>query len=205
MVPKHSVAVEQTSLLGTPPTDYEHLATLDDLRADGLAGTYERDVANTRDETEDEVRARERVHQAEAKLRLGLADPKRARAIYRDLAEDDRRLPHARFRVLSRALKKASRNLTNSFESPAAAARALGMGIETYKTHFAALKAEGYVDTVEFRYANGRQAKGSGIQFGLPGRLFASGQAWWGPRVWDNRRDGALLKPARKTPRTVGD
>src|SRR5207245_383048 len=110
---------------------------------------------------------------------------------------------HARCRVLCRLLKRANPDLHNSFESRTTAAAALGMKLKTYDAHIAALKAAGYVRTQEFRYADGTQAKGNGIQFCLPGRVFGSSQPWVGPTVWSNRRDGALRKPSQHHPEPV--
>jgi len=161
----------------------------------------DRDDAQALDEDERDVKRRERAEQAEAKQRQRLDDPKKARAVYRDIAGDDPKLTPTRFKVLCRALRKGDADLSDSFESPEAAAKALGMKLATYKTHRAALKTDGYMRTQEFCYPDGKQAKGSGIRFCLPGRVFASGRPWFGPRKWDNRRDGALPKRSRKNAR----
>jgi len=168
-----------------------------DEHLDLLAGMADQEEAEwTPDETRYDALRRERAEKAEAQLRQRLANPKMARGAYQDAALLDPQLTHAQFRLLCFHLSKADPDLSNSFASRKAAAFRLRMDVRTYDWHVAGLRKAGYERSQEFRRANGQQSS-SGVQFCLPGRIFASGEPWLGPCRWDNRRSGVPKKSRR--------
>jgi hypothetical protein len=180
------MATEQavTAVVTTPTP-----ADLADQYADALAGEYDREIDQSRDETKAEALQRERDEVSEVELRRLLADPKRAKGVYTDVAHGTRALTPAQFDVLYQLLKKADVDLTDSFMARKTAAAALQMNLNTYDWHLRALIRHGFVRTQAFRREDGKQSS-SGIQFCLPGHVLASGQPWLGPTRWDNRRAG---------------
>lgn len=149
------------------------------------------------DERQHETQHRVKREIKFARLRRALDNPKRARAVYRDFALLDAKLPHGEFRVLCYHLTKADADLSNCFVSDDAAAKALRMKRENYRRCIKGLRAKGYERVQEFRGDAGKQARGSGVQFCLPGQLFPLGESWRGPARWDNRESGVPKRPRR--------
>ena len=148
-----------------------------------------------------QTKKRERAEAVDARLRVRLNDPKKARAVYRDIADAQIKLTPMRFRVLSYQLRKADPDLSNSFPSHKAAAKALGISPATYNSHLMALKEQGWIRTHEFQNSESGKQSSSGIQFLIPAGVLPLGEVWTeGPTRWDKRIVG-VPKKARKNAR----
>ncbi|MEX2179343.1 MAG: helix-turn-helix domain-containing protein [Gemmatimonadaceae bacterium] len=173
------------------------------MTGDAVAGTIPLDDQDYGDDLDfranDETRADTLERQAreaqDAKLRNALDDPKRRRAVYRDIADAHTPLTHAQFRVLSYLLRKANPDLSNAYPAQKTAARALGMKRPTYNAHLVALRRDGWVRTHEF-HRDGAQSS-SGVQFCIPNDVLPMGEGWSGP-VRFEREYGTKKRPRKR-------
>lgn len=149
-----------------------------------------------------DTKKRERAEVVDARLRNRLLDPKKSRAVYRDIADAQTKLTPARFRTLSYQLRKADPDLANSFPSHKAAAKALGISRATYDSHLTALKAQGWVRVHEFQNSETGKQSSSGIQFCIPAGVLPLGEPWEGPARFE-KHVGAVPKRARKSANAV--
>jgi hypothetical protein len=171
-------------------TDY-----IDHLVADAEADQHNLVMGDPDDETEFDVRQRERAEAWAAEMRTTLASVRSRRRLYRAIALRWHSLPAAPLRVLCYYLEKADADLDNVFPERKTVAAALGLAIKTYDHHVRWLHSHGWIKRHEFRRGDGTQSS-SGIQLGIP---FVSG-AWWGPATFSKRQGVIPRRRFRPTP-----
>jgi hypothetical protein len=141
------------------------------------------------DESEFDVKRRERNEQRDAETLVGLHNVKSRRRVYREEALLCLTRETAKFLTLSYLLDQADTDLDNSFKSRKTVATALHCSLNAYELRMRWLEARGWIRRHEFRRRDGTPSS-SGIQFGVPHL------EWWGPATFSRHRN--VVKRTRK-------
>ncbi|MHC4088867.1 MAG: hypothetical protein ACYSVY_01055 [Planctomycetota bacterium] len=149
------------------------------------------------DETEFDVRLREKREARAVELRAALDDVKSRRPTYRDLMRSWPGLAPGEYRVLDYHLSKANNDLDSSFTGRRTGAAALNMRQANYDSYMQRLRNKGVIVPVEFRREDGTQAS-SGLRFCIPAGVLGPGDPGWTHDPKFRRRKNVVRRQTRR-------